>query len=152
MRYRLTGPGGWALAFQRQSGGHAGDMPVRFGKYLPTPGEVPYDGSFRLKGLGQTTDDTGTTDSSSTATPAWLANLTTGITNFFVGRQQLQTIDEINQINIQRAAAGLPPINPNIAQPGVQVGLSSQTQTLLVYGALGIGALVVLNMFMKRRA
>lgn len=150
MRYRVKGPGTWALAFQRQSGGSAGDMPVRFGKYM-SPGEVPYDGSFRLKGFGQTSDSTGTTDSSSTGTPDWLANLTTGVTNFFVGRQQLQTIDEINQINIQRAAAGLPPINPNIAQPGVQVGLSSGTQQLLVYGALGIGALFVLNMFMKRR-
>jgi hypothetical protein len=106
---------------------------------------------YKLGALGQTADSSATDTTAAPAT-GWLQNLITGITQYKVGQQQLDAISQVNQINIQRAAAGLPPIAmPTLGQPGVNIGLSSDVQTLLMYGALGVGALVVLNMFLKRR-
>jgi len=50
------------------------------------------------------------------------------------------------QLNIERARQGLPPLD--IAQytgVGVNVGLSQGTQQLVLYLALGAGALILLN-------
>jgi hypothetical protein len=159
MRYQMTGPGAWDVAFRTKSSGNPGDMPVpriNLGEYL-SPGAVTspstYYSGFGF--LGQdttTTDTTGTTDSTAAGSAGWLQNLITGITQYQVNQQQLTAISQINQINIQRAAAGLPPLPvPTLGAPSVNVGLSPQTQTLLIYGALGIGALILLNTLVKRR-
>lgn len=153
MRYRIRGPGSWDLAYSQKSSGGPGDWYTHaFGK-VPgtTPGEVPYDGTFRLAGLGDTTDTTGTTDSSGTSTPSWLQNLVTGATQFVVGQQQMSALNQLNQINMQRAAAGLPPLPAStLVQPGVQVGLSPDLQNMLLFGGLGIAALWAFGVFARR--
>ncbi|NBS80027.1 hypothetical protein EBS57_09625 [bacterium] len=58
---------------------------------------------------------------------------------------------QLMQINIDRAKAGLPPIDVSAySGVGVNVGLSQGTQQLVLYLALGAGALLLLNTLMKR--
>jgi hypothetical protein len=155
MRYRLTGrgdkltgSGDWRMAFASQ-GGSGGDFDYRFGKYF-SPGAITSPSSY-FAGLGQTTDDSGTTDSSTTSTPSWLQNLVTGFTQYKLNQQQIDQINQINQVNIQRAAQGLPPLPVPTFSPGINVGLTSDTQTLLLYGGLGVAALWIFSTMMRRR-
>lgn len=116
------------------------------GAYMSGLGNPIYDANGNVIG-----DDGSSTATASSGSPGWLTPLVTGITSFFTGKQQLDTINQVNQINIQRAAAGLPPISVPIAGPQVNVGVSSDVQNLLIYGGLGIGAIWLLTSFMKRR-
>lgn len=59
--------------------------------------------------------------------------------------QQKQILD----IQMQRASQGLPPLNASQYAAGFQVGLSDDTKNLLIMGALGLGA--VLLLLPKRR-
>ena len=150
MRYRLTSPGAYPIT--GSSPGETRPVQSYMGRYF-SPGEVPYDGTFRLKGLGDTTDSSGTTDSSTSSTPSWLQNLVTGATQFVEGQQQMSAIAQVNQINIQRAAAGLPPISvPTLGAPSVNVGLSPDVQALLLYGGLAFAGVWLFTSFMKHRA
>ena len=55
------------------------------------------------------------------------------------------------EVDIERARQGLPPIDINrYTGVGVNVGLSQGTQQLVLYLALGAGALILLNSLMKR--
>jgi hypothetical protein len=95
--------------------------------------------------IGALGDDT-TTPADST-TPSWLTSLATAGTQIenVIAQQQLNTI------NIQRAAAGLAPLPSSVVGPTATVGLSSDTKDLLMYGGLAFGALFLLNAFLKRR-
>lgn len=69
------------------------------------------------------------------------------LTGLVMTNQQRQLM----QINIDRAKAGLPPIDVSAySGVGVNVGLSQGTQQLVLYLALGAGALLLLNTLMKR--
>lgn len=59
--------------------------------------------------------------------------------------QQKQILD----IQVQRAQQGLPPLNASQYAAGFQVGLSDDTRNLLIMGAIGLGA--VLLLLPKRR-
>ena len=52
---------------------------------------------------------------------------------------------QLNQINVARAQKGLPPINAAAYGPQVGVGLNAQTSQLLMYIALGLGAVMLLK-------
>lgn len=52
---------------------------------------------------------------------------------------------QLNQINIGRAQKGLPPINSAAYGPQVGVGLNAQTTQLIMYVALGLGAIMLLK-------
>ena len=82
-------------------------------------------------------------------TPGWLTTLVSGVTQFALGAQQVQRLNQLNQINIQRAAQGLPPLNVDIAGPGVSVGVSSGVQTMIYIG-LGIAGLYVVSQMTKK--
>jgi hypothetical protein len=99
--------------------------------------------------------DAGPTPPTDTSTqPSLISQLVTGFTQLKLAQSQLSTVQQWNQMNLQRVAAGQAPIpyDPSMfAQPGVSVGLSSNTQQLVTYGLLGVGGLLLLNMLMKRR-
>ena len=58
---------------------------------------------------------------------------------------------QLMQLNIERAKQGLPPVDINrYSGVGVNVGLSQGTQQLVLYLALGAGALILLNAFTRR--
>lgn len=66
----------------------------------------------------------------------------------YTGYTQAQRIAEVNA---QRAARGLPPLTANQAGaygPQIGVNLAPQTSNMLLYGAIAIGAVLVLS---KRR-
>ncbi len=75
-------------------------------------------------------------------------NMTQLISAITQGYGQLQ----LQQINIKRAQAGLPALNAAAYAPGVNVGLTPQTQQLVMYGGLALLALLAFSSFNKRRA
>ena len=81
-----------------------------------------------------------------------ITQLVTGFTQFKLAQNQLSAAQQMNAINLQRQAQGLAPIafdTSGLVGPGVSVGLSAGTTQLLTYAALGIGALMAFNIFMK---
>ena len=67
------------------------------------------------------------------------------------GLNAVQTF-QLNQINVERAKLGLPPIDTSAyTGMGVRVGLAPQTQQLLIYGGLALLAVMVFNTLAKRR-
>ncbi len=52
---------------------------------------------------------------------------------------------ELLQIQVERARAGLPPLDVSAYTPGVAVGLSKDTKELLMYGAIGAAAVYLLT-------
>ena len=78
---------------------------------------------------------------------SWVDTLQKILTGLVMTEQQRQLM----QLNIERAKQGLPPIDINAySGVGVNVGLSQGTQQLVLYLALGAGALILLNAFTKR--
>jgi len=63
---------------------------------------------------------------------------------------QVRAQDKILDANIQRANKGLPPLNPQQVSPGVNVGLSAQTQKLVTYGAIGLALVFLLPKLIGR--
>lgn len=78
---------------------------------------------------------------------SWIDTAQKILTGLVMTEQQRQLM----QLNIDRARQGLPPIDINrYTGVGVNVGLSQGTQQLVLYLALGAGALILLNTLMKR--
>ncbi len=61
---------------------------------------------------------------------------------------------DMQDLNLQRAAQGLPPVDASsymrMTAPQVQFGVASDTQKMLMYGAIGLGAVFVLSQLIKR--
>ena len=77
-----------------------------------------------------------------TANESWIDTLTKLASAVVMTAQQTQLI----QLNIERARAGLPPVD--IAQYsgiGVNVGLSASTRNLLIYGGIALVAVLFLT-------
>lgn len=91
-------------------------------------------------------EDTGkgvTRDPSQSTATSWVDVVSKGLTT-------LQTY-QLNQINVERAKLGLPPIDTSAyTGVGVRVGLAPQTQQLLIYGGLALLAVMVFNTLSKR--
>jgi hypothetical protein len=81
----------------------------------------------------------------------WWDRLVTAIPSTITSVAQGYFQWQAMQTNLQRAKAGLPPINTAAYAPGVNVGLTPQTSNLLMYGALGIGALILVTSLSKSR-
>jgi hypothetical protein len=100
-------------------------------------------GPLAISGFGSLGDDTITVpaDTDATATPGWLTSIIGAGTQV----ENVLAQAQLNQINIQRAAQGLAPLPSSVVGPTATVGLSSDTQNLLIYGALGFAALFLLS-------
>lgn len=68
---------------------------------------------------------------------SWMDALQRSLPILAATYQQKQILD----VQVERARQGLPPLNASQYAAGVQVGLSSDTQKMLIFGALGIAAL-----------
>lgn len=93
---------------------------------------------------GTVTVDSSQVDPKTNRSPGWIE----------MGQQALTALQtyQLNQINIQRAKMGLPPIDVSqYSGVGVRVGIAPQTQQLLIYGGLALLAVMVFQSVMKRR-
>ena len=96
--------------------------------------------------------------SSGSASSTWIDNITKLVGawgQYKLTDQQLDTVKQITQVNLQRAQQGLAPLPYDASQmglaPTVNVGLSSDTSRLVSYGAMGIGAVLLLAIFARPR-
>lgn len=62
---------------------------------------------------------------------------------------QFRSQDQIMQLNLERAKAGLPPIDPTRYGPSVGVGMDYQTRNLMTWALLGAGALALFAILRK---
>lgn len=116
-------------------------------------------GSDALSAFTVMPDTSSTVDNASTssASPSWLSSIGTAVSaavQGYLGVQQANDAQTLFNTNLQRAQQGLSPLNANpsaygITSPQVNVGLSSSVQTMLIYGGLGLGAILVLNSVLK---
>lgn len=100
--------------------------------------------NFGALGQDATTDTSGTGTTSST--PDWLTSLIGAGTQI----ENVAAQQQLNTINIQRASQGLAPLPSSVVGPTATVGLSSDTQNLLLVLGLGAGALLLFSMILKR--
>lgn len=84
-----------------------------------------------------------------TQTPgeSWIDTLARILPSVLASVQQKQLLD----VQIERARAGLPPLDVSQYTPGVAVGLSQSTKDLVVYGGLAVLGLWAFSSFMKYR-
>lgn len=137
---------------------HVHGVPV-----LNTPTERQYDS---LRGLGvtlepgdlsfpQTSPDaqyassletiapniTGLVDETRTSNESWFETLARLIPSIVATDQQRKLLN----LQVERARAGLPPLDTAQYGLGVKVGLSEDSKQLLIYGAAGLALLVLLG-------
>lgn len=92
--------------------------------------------------------NSGTTDSSSTS---WLSSLINGVSSAYMTVSQAQTQQSIVNAQLQRAQAGLPPLNVSTTGSGVPlISVATSSSTWLIAGALGLGALLIFMAKKKR--
>jgi hypothetical protein len=72
---------------------------------------------------------------------SWIDAATRLLNTVTATYQQKQFI----QINMDRARQGLPPLDASQYGLGVQVGISSEVKTLLMWGLFGLGAVLYLT-------
>lgn len=116
----------------------------------------------RMNGFGAFGDGGVSTDvpaGAAAASTSWtdtLSKLITAWGQYKLTDAQLDVAKQAASINLQRAQQGLAPLPYTAEQmgisPTVNVGLSGSTSNLVMYGAIGVGLLLVLNMFKPRRA
>jgi len=70
-----------------------------------------------------------------------------------IAKQGLNLVQtqQLNQINVARARQGLPPIDTSrYTGTAVNLGLTPQTQSLIMYGGLALLAVLLINNLTKR--
>ena len=91
----------------------------------------------------------------------WFASYLTpaigAVRDLGVAYMGFETQRDLNAINVERARKNLAPLSSSYYQAmqpqlGVNVGLSAQSKQLLLYGAIGLGAMFAISQFTKRRA
>lgn len=96
--------------------------------------------------------DTSNSNTNDAGAPAATAAPTPWYDQLIHLAQGALTIDQqqkLNQLNMQRAAQGLPPIDSAQYASGVQVGLSNSTQNTLLIGAGILAAALIIPRLMK---
>lgn len=82
-----------------------------------------------------------------------ISGLVSGVSTAFMTANQLATAKAVTDTQLARAKAGLPPLNLNSyglsTTPGVNVGLSASTQSLVMYGGIALLAVILLPKLLK---
>ena len=92
-----------------------------------------------------TTIAQGPTEGPADASPDW----TTALSQAVGYLTQWDMSRKLYDLNLERVQQGLEPIQAQAVTPGVTVGVSSDTQRLVLWVAAGIGALFLVRMLMK---
>jgi hypothetical protein len=102
-------------------------------------------GKIQMSGLGLVAP----TEPPTTAPPpsSWMSSISELAKVYLTTSAQKKMWD----LQMKQAQAGLPPLDLEQYQPGVSVGVSKGTQNLLMWGALGLGAVYLLPKLLGRR-
>jgi len=108
-----------------------------------------------LAGLGA---DAATVATSSPATKSLsdtLKELVNGAAQLYLTKNQLDAQKKITDMQIQRAGAGLAPLDINMSDygltPTAQVGMTGDTKTFLMYGGIGLAVLFLFGQLNPRK-
>lgn len=104
---------------------------------------VPFDYAVQLETLAPSITEK--IEQVQTPGESWLDALARIIPSILATVQQKELLD----VQIERARAGLPPLDVSAYTPGVAVGLSQDTKQLLMYG--GAAALAIWVFTSRRR-
>jgi hypothetical protein len=107
--------------------------------------------ALSLAGFGLT--DPATTAAETPAPKSWtdsLMNIVTAASQVYLTREQMNQQNKVLNLQLQRAQAGLPPLDIDLQRiglqpPQVQVGVAGDTMKLVLLGVGGLGALYVLG-------
>lgn len=106
----------------------------------------------QLSGLGLSADpvNASTTEATSSSLAQTIKEIANVAAQAYLTKEQIQAQNKILSINLQRAQNGQDMLSIDPADYGLQasvgVGLTSDTKQMLMYGALGVGALWLLSM------
>lgn len=111
----------------------------------------------QLSGLGITapTEITTTQTAVAPSTADKIKDLVLGVSQAYLGYEQLRAQRKVMDLQLSRAQAGLAPLDINMEQygltgPGISVGISPQTRTMLIYGGAALAAVYLLPKVLKR--
>lgn len=84
-----------------------------------------------------------------------IKDLVLGVSSAYLTYEQMQAQKKVMALQLERARAGLAPLDINMEQygltgPQVSVGLSPQTKQLLIYGGGAAAAIYLLPKLLKR--
>jgi hypothetical protein len=94
--------------------------------------------TFSQKLVDTTSEDTGT---------SWIDKAL----QLMTAVQMSDTQRRLLNVQIDRASKGLPPLDASQYSAGVSVGIAPETQNLLKWAVIGVGALVALSIFKPSR-
>jgi hypothetical protein len=96
------------------------------------------------------TSDAANTGTGSSSTSSIISSLFNGAASVMMTNSQLNTANQINQLQLQRAQAGLPPLNLSTSAAGIPLisGASLGSSSLLLIG----GAALLLMVMMGRKS
>lgn len=133
---------------------------------VPAAFDDYHAGGWRVAGLGQSdalvalsvdpglvaaptvdVSDAANSGGTSSSVTSWISSIVQGVSSLYLTKKQADIQQQVVNTQLQRAAAGLPPLPTSLANlgvPQVSVGLSSGTGTgiaIAVGGALLLGAI-----------
>ncbi len=85
-----------------------------------------------------------------------IKDLVLGVSTAYLTYEQMQAQKKVMALQLERARAGLAPLDINMEQygltgPQVSVGLSPATKSLLIYGGGALAAVYLLPKFLRKR-
>jgi|SRR5882724_96011 len=101
------------------------------------------------------TSDAANAGPSSSGIMGSVSNILNGVLQAGLTLNSLSTAKQVTQLQLQRAQAGLPPLNIDMSRmgvPAVNVGLSASTSQLFMYGGLALLGVLLLGGLSGRRA
>ena len=118
-------------------------------------GRIESQGALAGLGLTTPTDVTSTEGPVSSSVADKIKDVLLGLSSAYLGVQQVNAQKKLLDVQLQRAQQGLAPLNINPADYGVtgptmNVGLTGDTQKMLMYGGLALVAVIVLMRVSKR--
>lgn len=118
---------------------------------------LPVESAGDLIGTPGTVDTSTAANSGATSSglASAIGSLVAGVSSLYMSKQQLDIQNQVVQTQLQRAAAGLPPLPTSLANlgvPQVAVGLTAGTSGLLLLGGGALILLMVLSGGKKGRA
>lgn len=86
--------------------------------------------------------------SSTPTVTSLITNIVGGLSSLYMAKNQVDIQNKVTAIQLQRAQAGLPPLpidTSRLGVPQVAIGIAPQTQSILMWGAIGLGAFILLG-------